>query len=355
MRKLDIIVAHYNEPWEIGEPFFRMLDLQLGINFHDIRVILVHDGSEPFPEEYFAGYRYTIVQHRIPHGGISVARNAGIQKADAEWISFSDFDDTYSGVLSVKSVMDIICSDKGNGFDMIVAPFIGEDLCTDGTLEYRPVKNNDMVFIHGKYYRLDAIRLNDLKFDPELNFNEDGLFNMLFSSLVGRNRIGGLDTGAYGPIYIWRYRSDSTTATPGRRCAVSACLYYRNRKVTDSFEKRMPHDEFVDIAIRTMMDAYYVLQHEHIEEYEGYEKLCRDIDDFFVHHYGLLSEISMNSFQEIRKATEGEYEKNDSEIHRRLCKLVANAVLLKKDRPGFWEWVDQMKQRLVLDQEVIDQ
>ena len=332
-----------------------MLDLQIGINFHDIRVILVHDGTECFPQEYFENRPYAVLQYAIPHGGVSTARNAGISRADAEWISFSDFDDTYSGVLSVKSVMDVINSEKGDNFDMFVAPFIGEDLCVDGTLEYRPVKNNDMVFIHAKYYRLDTIRLNDLKFDPELVFNEDGLFNMLLSAYVPKNRIGGLDTGDLGPIYIWRYRETSATATPGQRCAVSIGLFLRNSKVTNSFETRMPREDYVGSAVRSLLDAYYLLQRDGIEEYPGFEDLSKKIDDFFVKHHPLLKEIPSDRFQEIKKAVINEYENTKEPSRMRLRKLVANSVNLKDGRPGFWEWVDQMKQRLVLDQEVIDQ
>ena len=46
MCMLDIIVAHYNEPWKTGEKFFQMLDLQRDIDFSQIKVILVNDGYE---------------------------------------------------------------------------------------------------------------------------------------------------------------------------------------------------------------------------------------------------------------------------------------------------------------------
>ena len=51
---LDIIIPHYTESWEVGKKFFVMLDLQRGIDFNQIHVILVNDGLEnSFPEEYY--------------------------------------------------------------------------------------------------------------------------------------------------------------------------------------------------------------------------------------------------------------------------------------------------------------
>ena len=74
---LDLIVPHYKEPWTLGKPFFDMLACQRGVNFNDFRVILVHDGTDTFPNAYFTGYPYEVVQCPIQHGGVSAARNYG--------------------------------------------------------------------------------------------------------------------------------------------------------------------------------------------------------------------------------------------------------------------------------------
>ena len=68
---LDIIVTHYNEPWEIVRNYFNMLDLQRGVDFNDIRVFLIHDGTEAYPDEYFSNRPYHVEQHSISHRGIA--------------------------------------------------------------------------------------------------------------------------------------------------------------------------------------------------------------------------------------------------------------------------------------------
>ena len=53
-KTLDIIVAHYTEPWEAGEKFFSMMDLQRMVDWDQIGVILVNDGTENrLPCRYF--------------------------------------------------------------------------------------------------------------------------------------------------------------------------------------------------------------------------------------------------------------------------------------------------------------
>ena len=64
------------------------------------QVIVVDDGSEPpvEPESLIQGAHVEGAQVdvrlvRVPHGGVSSARNAGVAAADADWITFLDSDD----------------------------------------------------------------------------------------------------------------------------------------------------------------------------------------------------------------------------------------------------------------------
>ena len=46
--RLDIVVPHYKEPWEVCHYLFDSLALQRGICFENIKVILVNLSKEPF-------------------------------------------------------------------------------------------------------------------------------------------------------------------------------------------------------------------------------------------------------------------------------------------------------------------
>ena len=48
---LDIIVTHYKEPFDVGKKLFDMIGLQRCVDLDQIRVLIVHDGSEAFQTE----------------------------------------------------------------------------------------------------------------------------------------------------------------------------------------------------------------------------------------------------------------------------------------------------------------
>ena len=109
MSYLDIIVPHCREPWATGKKFFDMLALQRGIDFDEIRVILAQDGEEGrIPFIKYMRYPFQITEKVIPHGGVSAARNAGIDLSGAVWVAFCDFDDMYSSALSLKVALEAL-------------------------------------------------------------------------------------------------------------------------------------------------------------------------------------------------------------------------------------------------------
>ena len=63
---LDMFITHWTEPWEVGKNGFGMLSLQRAVDWSQIRITLVHDGTEPFPDEYFDGMPFTVSQFSIP-------------------------------------------------------------------------------------------------------------------------------------------------------------------------------------------------------------------------------------------------------------------------------------------------
>lgn len=92
MTYFSIIIPVYNvEKW-----LERCLDSILADSCKDMELILVDDGSTDqsgrICDSYAAEYANISVVHK-PNGGLSSARNAGLEKATGEWISFIDSDD----------------------------------------------------------------------------------------------------------------------------------------------------------------------------------------------------------------------------------------------------------------------
>ena len=84
--KLSIIIPAYN-----AEPYIEKLITKLHAQVtKDVEVIVVDDGSD-FP--YLAAYPEIQVIRFEKNGGVSAARNAGLDRAKGEWVAFIDADD----------------------------------------------------------------------------------------------------------------------------------------------------------------------------------------------------------------------------------------------------------------------
>lgn len=247
---LDIIITHYTEPYEVGEKMFRMIGLQRCIDFHDIRVVVVNDGGQRLPEEKLAELPYPVEQIDIPHGGVSVARNAGIENAKGDWIMFCDFDDSFAGIFSLREIM---CQLKTDQYDMLWSRIIAEDYVDGKEMLYYVPDKQRFVFCHGKVYRTEFLRESGVRFDTELVFNEDSCFNAVIIARVSHTRIGEIHSQL--PIYCWIRRQNSVTNS-GREDEATYGHFRRNMKVTHEYEGR---DRFAGMVTRTAYDTYFMV------------------------------------------------------------------------------------------------
>ena len=90
---VDIVMPVYNREKTVGKAIESVLN-QTHKNF---RLIIVDDGSRDETEEVCRKYLYDerVVYHKVLHGGISRALNAGISLATTEYIARQDSDDEW--------------------------------------------------------------------------------------------------------------------------------------------------------------------------------------------------------------------------------------------------------------------
>lgn len=106
--KFSIIIPVYNV-----EPYLRRcVDSVLSQSFNDYEVILVDDGSPDrcgeICDEYARNNKSVKCIHR-ENGGISVARNTGLNAATGEYVIFIDSDDMWSDPDALKMINDVFC------------------------------------------------------------------------------------------------------------------------------------------------------------------------------------------------------------------------------------------------------
>ncbi len=73
----------------------RAVESVLTQKFTDYECIVVDDGSTDDTSRVLSPYTNKIKYIYISHGGVSTARNRGIQQAQGEWIAFLDSDDMW--------------------------------------------------------------------------------------------------------------------------------------------------------------------------------------------------------------------------------------------------------------------
>ena len=254
MQKLDLIVTHYKEPFEAGKKLFDILGLQRGIDFNDFRVILVEDGSDRvIPDDSLAAYPYKIDHIVIPHGGVSAARNAGIDYSSAEWIGFCDFDDMFSNVYALRDVLSILPAEK---YDMLHTELLTEDFTNGKDMLIVTPKKSRFVFIHGKYYRRQWLLDNNVRFDETMPFQEDSLFNAYIIALLDFHKIGEIKTSF--PPFVWCRRNGSVTTT-GRDDEATLGHFIRNCKLCAFYLEHLPKDRLEDLVVRVTFDTYFMV------------------------------------------------------------------------------------------------
>lgn len=247
-KKLTIVVPHYKEPWEICKPLFDSLQLQHGIDFDDFDVLIVNDGDYVvLDEELFKPYKFKINYVIKPHRGLSDTRNYGIDHGDSEYIMFCDSDDMFLNNYGLHLVFGAI----QEGFDFLNSTFVEEQPYKGGWKIFR--REKDLVFVHGKCYRRQFLKDKNLRFDLEMYFSEDSIFNRIaYQEAKVRKEIAT-------PFYLWAWNEGSTVRKDRETLVLREYrqIMMMRHKTTEQLFERGFIDEFYDCVCKTFFDSYY--------------------------------------------------------------------------------------------------
>lgn len=252
---LDLIVPHYKEPWETCKYLFDTIATQRGICFDNIRVIVVNDGDCVLSDDCFNGYTYKVEYLKKEHGGVSAARNYGLDHSEADYVMFCDIDD---GFLSNYGLY-LVFSAMHEGFDMLVSTFIEESFAKDTKLPIILPRKDDMTFVHGKVYKRQFLLDNDLRFADDLTIHEDGYFNLI-AYTVAKNgcKVRKVDT----PFYLWRWNDNSVVRSNKNDFVLRTYdhLMKARTRTCEEMERRGYDKEYRVSVCMTVLNSYYDFQ-----------------------------------------------------------------------------------------------
>ncbi|HGY54129.1 MAG TPA: glycosyltransferase [Caldithrix abyssi] len=89
--QISVIIPVYNRPQAVQ----RAVNSVLQQTEPPLEIIVVDDGSTEETPQVLAQYGSKIKMVRQSHRGVSAARNAGIKRAQADWLAFLDSDDEW--------------------------------------------------------------------------------------------------------------------------------------------------------------------------------------------------------------------------------------------------------------------
>ena len=259
---VSFIVTYFNQPIPMLCECINSI-LALSLSPEEREIIIIDDGSEVSPMNGLMQYGEEITYVRQKNGGLSTARNKGIEMATGQYIQFVDADDHL--ILSAyEHCLDIIRQEKD--LDMLLFDFTSSQQ-EQKTFNDSPVSSGTEYMrksnIHGTAcgYLFKQTTLSELRFTPGI-WHEDEEFTPQL--LIRAERIRVTDAKAY---FYYKHSGTITTHSDDeskeKRFSDIMGVLKRLNYLTD----RVPQDDRVALQRRvaqlTMDYIYQVIVQQH--------------------------------------------------------------------------------------------
>ena len=266
--KLQILITQYNETDKVIKPLLDSIALQQAVDFKEVGVIIVNDGSNTFlTDDFLSSYDLSIEYHKEPHRGVSGARNALMDYASADYIMFCDADDMFVSNCGLYQIF----LDIKDGFDTLNSVFI-EEARRNGQPVFVTHKD-DATFIHGKVHRRQYLIENNIRWNESLTIHEDSYFTILSQSLTDRLKI------CTTPFYLWRWREDSVCRNdPLYLLKTYDKFLASNDALVDEFIRRGDMYKAMYYCVHMVFETYYTVNKA---EWATHTEYLKNIEDAF--------------------------------------------------------------------------
>lgn len=283
---LSVIIPQYKETDKEVKRLLSSIDYQVNVNWEEVEVIIVNDCSKTLLSESMLNSFENIKPKYIKlkkNVGPGLARQAGLDAAQGEYVTFCDADDMYHnfGVFSL-----YFAKIKESHPDIIRTQWLEE-------LEIKNVKqyithNFEVTWMHGKVLNRGFLYLNNIRFSDKLLYHEDSyILSNAFE--ITKNVIDI-------PVitYIWTFDKTSITRrNNGAYGYESMPEFIRSITFSIDWLKNKKEEVLMAKTVQLFLYIYYVLQanqknweKKHVEEiekelvntYKKYGKYIQEID-----------------------------------------------------------------------------
>lgn len=267
MPKVSIIVPIYK-----AEKYLRCcLDSIRQQTFTDWECILVDDGSPDGSGDICDEYAHRDSRFRVFHkenGGVSSARNLGIDNSNGDFLCFFDADD-----LIPKNSLSALVAPFSNDVDSTVGGFqilgINNDILFElKTQSTHRINFNEAIrdfypngsmdwqrYLWNRMFRTDVIHKYHIRFREDIYYKEDGLFLVEFLCKSQKDVVYVEDV-----VYIYRKNEGSATGQIGS--TFNPRLYTNikaHAQIVKTIKKSTNNRELVRLASKGMLNSYFWL------------------------------------------------------------------------------------------------
>lgn len=255
MCTISIIVPVYN----VEKYLHCCVDSILAQTFTDIEVLLVDDGSTDSSGAICREYAHQDSRVRVFHkanGGVSSARNLGLDNATGKWIMFVDSDDKVAPEICerlLEKAMDgclPICAYFNWVDDMVEIGAPKVEKSSYPTKEFMKL----IVWLRtpwGLLFENEIIQKRNIRFDERISFGEDTLFNYDYLQFMREIAIENK------PLYY--YRKLPSSLSRGKFIddfeVISKFLFYKRQKLAESLAADMK--DFYDLLLQEFFFESY--------------------------------------------------------------------------------------------------
>lgn len=210
---LSIVIPQYKEGDKVVKRLLSSIDYQLNVNWDEVEVLVVNDGSDvKISKSVFENLDN--VKHieyiELPKNvGPGLCRQAGLDKAQGEYVTFCDADDIYQnyGTLSLylqeirQRHPDIL---QTKWIEEIEQSIVNESGETSTALAYI-THDFETTWMHGKCFRKQFLTDNNIRFSDKLLYHEDSYF--LSTAFEITDKVSKLNY----VTYVWTFDKGSIT------------------------------------------------------------------------------------------------------------------------------------------------
>ena len=278
--RISVIVPVYN----VEQYLPRCIDSILAQTFTDFELLLIDDGSKDKSGAICDAYARKDPRIRVfhkPNGGVSSARNMGLDNAKGEWIAFVDSDDWVNedflaNFVEIDSGEDLLsqgfCSPNWDGLGNVIVTQKTEKYCKGNISQYiiEMYKSGQLGYIWCKLFKKEIINECSIKFIPEFVIREDLAFVCQYCANI--SSIG--NTSKFGYNYI--YPSDVGKYVYKDSLSVCRYVYHNIRRIFSCNEINIFNRLYIDAVICPLIESCKISNEDHIFFYKYFSSCIKE-------------------------------------------------------------------------------